>query len=114
MKIKKGDNVEVISGDDKGSRGTVHTAAPKEGRVVVSGVNMIKKHQRRTGNVKHAGGHHRARGACARRKSGAGVPSLRQGDARGLSRWRRRHQVARLPQVRRSHRLGAIAGREVR
>ncbi|MGI6375923.1 MAG: 50S ribosomal protein L24 [Anaerolineae bacterium] len=52
MKIKKGDNVEVISGDDKGARGTVHTALPKEGRIVVSGVNMIKKHQRRTGNVR--------------------------------------------------------------
>ena len=50
-KIKKGDTVEVLSGDDKGSRGTVHTVFPGEGRVVVSGVNMVKKHQRRTGNV---------------------------------------------------------------
>ena len=52
MKIKKGDNVQVISGDDKGAKGTVHTAFPKEGKVIVSGVNMIKKHQRRTGNVR--------------------------------------------------------------
>ncbi len=52
MKIKKGDNVEVISGNDRGSRGTVHTVMPKEGRLIVSGVNMIKKHQRRTGNVR--------------------------------------------------------------
>jgi large subunit ribosomal protein L24 len=52
MKIKKGDTVEVISGDDKGVRGTVHTVLPKKGRVVVSGVNMIKKHQRRTGDVR--------------------------------------------------------------
>ncbi|MEN6478854.1 MAG: 50S ribosomal protein L24 [Anaerolineales bacterium] len=51
MKIKKGDTVEVISGDDKGAKGTVNIAIPKEGRVVVSGVNMIKKHQRRTNNV---------------------------------------------------------------
>jgi large subunit ribosomal protein L24 len=56
MKIKKGDNVEVISGDDKGARGTVHTATPKEGRLIVSGVNMIKKHQRRTGNVRTQAG----------------------------------------------------------
>ncbi|NLX37726.1 MAG: 50S ribosomal protein L24 [Chloroflexi bacterium] len=56
MKIKKGDTVEVISGDDKGARGTVHTAMPAEGRVVVSGVNMIKKHQRRTGNVRTQAG----------------------------------------------------------
>jgi len=56
MKIKKGDNVEVISGDDKGARGIVHMAMPKERRVVVSGVNMIKKHQRRTGNVRTQAG----------------------------------------------------------
>jgi large subunit ribosomal protein L24 len=52
MKIKKGDTVEVIAGDDRGSRGTVHRVIPKEERLVVSGVNMVKKHQRRTGNVR--------------------------------------------------------------
>lgn len=52
MKIKKGDTVVVISGDDRGTRGTVHRILAKEGRVVVSGVNMVKKHQRRTGNVR--------------------------------------------------------------
>ncbi len=52
MKIKKGDTVEVIAGDDRGSRGTVHRVLVKERRLVVSGVNMIKKHQRRTGDVR--------------------------------------------------------------
>lgn len=52
MKIKKGDTVEVIAGDDRGSRGTVHRVLPTERRLVVSGVNMIKKHQRRTGDVR--------------------------------------------------------------
>jgi large subunit ribosomal protein L24 len=52
MKIKKGDTVEVISGDDIGSRGTVHRVLPAQRRVVVSGVNMVKKHQRRTGDVR--------------------------------------------------------------
>ena len=52
MKIKKGDTVEVITGEDRGARGTVHRVLPKEGRLVVSGVNMIKKHQRRTGDVR--------------------------------------------------------------
>ncbi len=52
MKIKKGDTVEVISGEDKGMRGEVHSVMPDEQRVIVSGVNMIKKHQRRTGNVR--------------------------------------------------------------
>ena len=56
MKIIKGDTVEVISGNDKGARGTVHLAIPKEGRVVVSGVRMIKKHQRRTGGANAQGG----------------------------------------------------------
>ncbi len=52
MKIKKGDTVEVIAGDDRGTRGTVHSVQPAKGRVVVSGVNLVKKHQRRTGDVR--------------------------------------------------------------
>jgi large subunit ribosomal protein L24 len=44
--IKKGDTVEVISGDDRGLRGTVQWTLPKKGRVVVSGINIVKKHQR--------------------------------------------------------------------
>lgn len=46
MKIKKDDNVIVIAGKDKGKTGTVITALPKENRVIVSGVNMQKRHQR--------------------------------------------------------------------
>jgi large subunit ribosomal protein L24 len=46
MHIKKGDQVEVIAGNDKGVRGKVERVMPKENRVVVSGVNMVKKHQR--------------------------------------------------------------------
>ena len=52
MRIKKGDTVEVISGNDKSTRGTVNSVFPSENRVVVSGVNIIKKHQRRTGDVR--------------------------------------------------------------
>jgi len=52
MKIKKGDTVEVISGNDKGMRGSVHTVFPTRDRLIVSGVNMVKKHQRRTGDVR--------------------------------------------------------------
>ncbi len=47
-KIRKGDTVEVISGDDRGLRGTVHRVLPKKDRVIVSGVNIVKKHQRAT------------------------------------------------------------------
>ena len=44
MKIKKGDNVEVLSGNDKGKKGEVLEVLPKEGKVVVKGVNVRKKH----------------------------------------------------------------------
>ncbi|MBC7248789.1 MAG: 50S ribosomal protein L24 [Anaerolineae bacterium] len=46
MKIKKGDTVEVITGNDREKRGTVQRVIPKQNRVVVSGVNLVKKHQR--------------------------------------------------------------------
>jgi len=55
MKIRKDDTVEVLSGDDKGTRGKVNIALPKEKRVVVAGVNMVKKHQRPTGARTQAG-----------------------------------------------------------
>jgi large subunit ribosomal protein L24 len=45
-RIRKGDTVEVISGNDRGVRGTVHRLIPKKDRVVVSGVKLVKKHQR--------------------------------------------------------------------
>ena len=45
-KIKKGDSVVVLSGKDKGRTGTVRQVMPKEGKVVVEGVNMVTKHQK--------------------------------------------------------------------
>ena len=44
MKIKKGDNVEVLSGNDKGKKGEVLEVLPKEEKIVVKGVNVRKKH----------------------------------------------------------------------
>ena len=44
MKVHKGDTVIVISGKDKGAKGKVIQAFPKEERVLVEGVNRIKKH----------------------------------------------------------------------
>ncbi len=52
IRIRKGDLVEVISGDERGSRGEVHQVLARDGRVVVHGVNLVKKHQRRTGQVR--------------------------------------------------------------
>jgi len=46
MKIKKGDVVHVLRGKDAGKEGRVIEALPKEGRVLVENVNMIKRHQR--------------------------------------------------------------------
>jgi large subunit ribosomal protein L24 len=46
MKIKAGDTVEVIRGEDRGMRGTVRIALPKEDKVIVEGVNIVIKHQR--------------------------------------------------------------------
>ena len=48
MKIKKDDNVIVISGKDKGKKGTVLQAIPDQERVIVQGVNVVKKHQKPT------------------------------------------------------------------
>jgi large subunit ribosomal protein L24 len=46
MRIKIGDQVEVIAGNDTGLRGTVLRVHPRKKRVVVSGVKIVKKHQR--------------------------------------------------------------------
>ena len=46
MKIKKGDNVIVIAGKDKGKIGKVIAAFPKENKVIVEGVNISKRHQK--------------------------------------------------------------------
>ena len=47
-KIKKGDNVIVLAGRDKGKRGEVFEVRPKEGRALVRGVNIVRRHQRQT------------------------------------------------------------------
>ncbi len=44
MRIKKGDNVQVLSGNDKGVKGEVLEVSPKADKVVVKGVNVRKKH----------------------------------------------------------------------
>jgi large subunit ribosomal protein L24 len=46
--IRKGDKVVVISGSDKGKKGSVLKVFPKESRALVQGVNVVKRHQRQT------------------------------------------------------------------
>ena len=46
MNIKKGDTVKILSGDDKGKTGKVLRAFPATGKILVEGVNVMKKHER--------------------------------------------------------------------
>ena len=60
MRIKKGDTVVVIGGKDKGKKGEVIKAMPKEDRVIVEGINIQTKHQKQTrtaaAEIKHQEG----------------------------------------------------------
>ena len=46
MHVKTGDKVRVISGKDKGKEGVILKSFPKQNRVIVEGVNIVKKHQK--------------------------------------------------------------------
>ncbi len=50
LKIRRGDKVVVLAGRDKGKQGEVVKAFPTENKVVVQGVNMVRKHQKQTPN----------------------------------------------------------------
>ncbi len=55
MKIRKGDTVLVIAGKNRGKKGKIRLAHPKDKRVLVEGVNLIKKHVRAMRGVRQAG-----------------------------------------------------------
>jgi large subunit ribosomal protein L24 len=55
MNIKKNDTVLVIAGKDKGKKGKVRFAYPRDSKVMVEGVNFIKKHTRPRGEARQAG-----------------------------------------------------------
>ena len=55
MKIKKNDTVLVINGKDRSKQGKVRFAYPKKERVVVEGINFIKRHSRTRGQARQAG-----------------------------------------------------------
>jgi large subunit ribosomal protein L24 len=46
FRIKRGDTIEVITGDERGARGVVQRVSPRKDRVFVQGINVVKKHQR--------------------------------------------------------------------
>lgn len=55
MKIRKDDTVVVVTGKDRGRKGKVRFAYPEDERLLVEGVNFIKRHTRARGQVKQAG-----------------------------------------------------------
>jgi large subunit ribosomal protein L24 len=55
MKLRKGDHVVVLKGKDRGKDGLVMRVLPQEGKVIVEGVNVVKKHQKATRATMQAG-----------------------------------------------------------
>lgn len=55
LSVRKGDQVLVIAGKDKGKRGQIERVFPEANRVIVEGVNMVKRHRRRVPGSLQAG-----------------------------------------------------------
>jgi large subunit ribosomal protein L24 len=55
MNIKKGDTVLIITGKDRGKRGTVSRAMPQLNKVIIEGLNMVKKHIKPQGQTRQGG-----------------------------------------------------------
>ncbi len=55
-RIKKGDTVEILRGNYRRTRGSVHKVIPRKNQVIVSGINIIKRHTKPTGRVRTQAG----------------------------------------------------------
>jgi large subunit ribosomal protein L24 len=55
MKLKKGDEVVVLTGKDIGKRGAITRVIPEKDRVIVDGVHMVKRHTKPTGQIMQGG-----------------------------------------------------------
>lgn len=55
MKIRRNDNVLIIAGKDKGKKGKVRQVIPKKGKLIVEGINLIKRHSRTKGQARQGG-----------------------------------------------------------
>ncbi len=55
MKVRKGDQVLVSSGKDRGKKGKIVSSSPRDNKIVVEGVNVVKKHARPTQKVTQGG-----------------------------------------------------------
>jgi len=88
LHVTKGDMVQVISGEDKGKRARVLRANPKNGRVTLEGVNMVKRHKKATqtteaGIVEFAAPIHHSKVMLVDPKSGAPTRIRRRIDTDG-------------------------------
>ena len=98
-RIRKGDTVIVISGKDKGKTGKIQRILRDEDRVVVEGINLVKRHMRPTPR-NPSGGDPRARAAHPRLQGDAGRPQLGQGHARPVQDSREREESSHCGQER--------------
>ena len=80
LKIRSGDRVEVISGKDRGKSGRVLRVEPKRDRVVVEGLNMVKRHTR---PQQVAGAQAQAQGGVIEREGPIHVSNVMLLDAKG-------------------------------
>ena len=101
-KIRKGDKVIVITGRDKGRTGEVLEVRPAQGRALVRGIHMVKRHQRQTaqqegGIISKEGSVHLSNLAVADPKDGkptrVGFKFVGEGDARRKVRFAKRSGV---------------------
>ena len=101
MHVKKDDTVLIISGDDRGKKGKVLEVSPKEGKVIVEGRNMVKKHvkPRKMGDP---GGIVESAGAMYASKVMVICPHCNKPARVGHKKIRRRHEVPYLQALRRS------------
>src|SRR3989442_1130456 len=107
-KIRKGDTVKILSGEDAGKTGTVHDVFPQKEIVIVSGINLIKKAQRRTMNV-------RTQAGIIEREGPIHISNVARVCAWGIRRKSRRRRWANLVmpgrgRCRRSTRLALTSG----
>jgi large subunit ribosomal protein L24 len=93
-KIKKGDRVHVLTGRDKGKRGEVLRVLPTEGRALVQGINLVKKHTKQT-KVGENGWHRLEGGDDQPVEPGPDRPQDGQAHPRRLPRPRGREEGSR-------------------
>jgi large subunit ribosomal protein L24 len=78
MKIKKGDTIQMLSGKDRGKQGRILEARPRDGKVIVENLNMMKRHQkpRPIRDASRMGGTQMAPGGIIDRPSAVSVSNV--------------------------------------